>query len=209
MGQTLQLDGNIVDGLYTSLASPFPPSSANKFITANDLTGGGVTLPADGEILWTADVVDTRSVAGAMLPVITMNFPVNPNVVNGRCRRIEIIADYNKTVVAATTTQFQIVAGGITINMTAETIGNPVRVNDTYYIEILLNFRTGNQAHMFVNIVRSQGSGNNIGQLYNKTIALGTWNKAIANSIALNWQIVTNTGNTHTLTVQQVTSALV
>jgi hypothetical protein len=62
---------------------------------------------------------------------------------------------------------------------------------------------------MMVKLIRSQGTGNPLSQIYTKTIALGTWNKAIPNTIALNWQIVTNTGNTHTLTIQQVTSVLI
>ena len=194
------------EDITNALEGANAPTAANVFATIADIaaSGGG-----GGEVLWTADVVDTRSVAGAMLPVVTIPYPVNPAVVNGKTRRIEIVANYNKTVVSASTTQFQIVAGGITINMNAETIGNPVRTDDTYYMEILLNLRAGNQAHLYVNIIRSQGSGNNLGQLYNKTIALGTWDKTIANTIALNWQIITNTGNTHTLTIQQVTSTLV
>jgi hypothetical protein len=194
------------EDITNALEGANAPTAANVFATIADIaaSGGG-----GGEVLWTADVVDTRSVAGAMLPVVTIPYPVNPAVVNGKTRRIEIVANYNKTVVSASTTQFQIVAGGITINMSAETIGNPARTNDTYCMEILLNFRAGNQAHLYVNIIRSQGSGNNLGQLYNKTIALGTWDQGIANTIALNWQIITNTGNTHTLTIQQVTSTLV
>ena len=194
------------EDITNALEGANAPTAANVFATIADIaaSGGG-----GGEVIWTADVVDTRSVAGAMLPVVTIPYPVNPAVVNGKTRRIEIVANYNKTVVSASTTQFQIVAGGITINMSAETIGNPARTNDTYYMEFLLNFRAGNQAHLYVNIIRSQGSGNNLGQLYNKTIALGTWDKTIANTIALNWQIITNTGNTHTLTIQQVTSTLV
>lgn len=204
-----QLDGPIVDGLYASLGSSFPPSASNKFLTANDATGGGITVPADGEILWTADVTQVRSVAGAMTNVITLNYPVNPNVIDGRSRRVVIVANYSKTVVAATTTAFQVVAGGITLTLPTETIGNPVRTNDTYFIEIIINFRATNQAHMMVNLIRSQGTGNPLSQIYSKTIALGTWNKAIANTIALNWQIVTNTGNTHALSIQQVTSVLI
>lgn len=209
MGQGLQLDGDIVDGLYSSLGSAYPPSTSNKFLTSNDITTGGTTAPADGEILWTADLTDTRSAAGAMTPVFTMNFPVNSKVTDGRSRRIVIVANYNKTVVAATSTTFQVVAGGITLTLPTEAIGNPARVNDTYFIEIIINFRSGNQAHMMVNLIRSQGSGNPLSQSYTKTTALGTWNKTIANTIALNWQIVTNTGNTHTLTIQQVTSVLI
>ena len=209
MGLELQLDGDIVDGLYTSLGSVYPPSSTNKFLTSNDVTSGGTTNPADGEILWTADVVDTRSVAGAMLPVFTMNFPVNAKVAAGRSRRIVMVANYNKTIVAATSTTFQVVAGGITLTLPTETIGNPARTNDTYFIEIIINFRAANQAHMMVNLIRSQGTGNPLSQIYTKTIALGTWNQAIANTIALNWQIVTNTLNVHTLTIQQVTSVLI
>jgi hypothetical protein len=203
------LDNDIREGLYSSLASAFPPSIANKFLTANDATGGGITIPADGEILWTADVVDTRSVAGAMAPVFTMNYPINANVVNGRSRRVFIVANYSKTVVAATTTALQIVAGGITLTLPTETIGNPARTNDTYIIEIMINFRSGNQAHMMVNALRSQNTGNPLTQAYSKTIALGTWDKTIANTITLNWQIVTNTLNVHTLTIQQVTSVLI
>lgn len=204
-----QLDGPIVDGLYASLNSVYPPSSTNKILTANDITTGGTTAPADGEILWTADVTQVRSVAGAMSNVITLNYPVNTNVTDGRSRRVVIVANYSKTVVAATTTAFQVVAGGITITLPTETIGNPARTNDTYFIEIIINFRAANQAHMMVNLIRSQGTGNPLSQIYSKTIALGTWNKTIANTIALNWQIVTNTGNTHTLTIQQVTSVLI
>jgi hypothetical protein len=129
-----QLDGPIVDGLYASLNSVYPPSSTNKILTANDITTGGTTAPADGEILWTADVVNTRNATGAMLPVFSMNFPVNANVTTGRSRRIVMIANYSKTVVAATSTAFQVVAGGITLTLPTETIGNPVRTNDTYFI---------------------------------------------------------------------------
>jgi len=209
VGIDQQLDGPIVDGLYTSLGSVYPPSSTNKFLTANDITTGGTTSPADGEILWAADVTSVRNAAGAMLPVITLNYPVNTNIVAGRSRRIVMVANYSKTVVAATTTAFQVVAGGITLTLPTETIGNPVRTNDTYFIEIIINFRAANQAHMMVNLIRSQGTGNPLSQIYTKTIALGTWNQAIANTIALNWQIVTNTLNVHTLTIQQVTSVLI
>jgi hypothetical protein len=209
IGIEQQLDGPIVDGLYASLNSSYPPSTSNKFLTDDDVTSGGITIPADGEILWTADVTDTRSVAGAMLPVFSMAYPINANVVNGRSRRITIVANYSKTVVAATTTAFQVVAGGISLTLNTETIGNPARTNDTYFIEIIINFRSANQAHMLVNLLRSQGSGNPLSQLYTKTIALGTWDKTIANTIVLNWQIVTNTLNVHTLTIQQVTSALI
>ncbi len=202
VGIEQQLDGNISDGLYSSLASGTPPSSTNKFVTLAEI--GTSTVP---EIIFTADVVDTRLTAGAMAPVYTVNYPVNPLVIDGKSRYLKYIANYSK-VVGNTSTSWQLVIGGITLTFPATSIGNSAITNQTYLIEVYINFRSGNQAHAMAFLRRLGATGNPVDNLVQKTTALGTWNKTIANNIALNWQIVTGVSR-HTLTLQQVTSELI
>lgn len=190
-----QLSPNITDSLNAANA----PSTTNPVATLNDLNAS--------EVLFTADIVDARTGAGAMLPVYTINYPVNPYVVNGRSRKLRYILNYSK-VSGAASADFQIVAGGITLTFPTDTLGSGVRTNDTYVIEVFMNFRTGNQAHLAATLYRSDGQGALLESSLIKTTALGTWNKTIANTISLNWQVLTGT-NGHTLTLQQVTSELI
>lgn len=196
------LDNDIREGLYSSLASGTPPSAGNKFVTLAEI--GTTTVP---EVLFTADVVDTRLTAGAMAPVYSINYPVNPLVIDGKSRYLKYIANYSK-VTGNTTTSFQIVIGGITLTFPATSIGNAAITNQTYLIEVYINFRSGNQAHAMAFLRRLGPTGNPIDNLTQKTTALGTWNKTIVNPITLSWQIVTGT-TSHTLTLQQVTSELI
>lgn len=195
------LDADIRDGLYESLASATPPSAGNKFVTLAEI--GATAVP---EVLFTADVVDTRLTAGAILPVYTINYPVNPLVIDGKSRYIRYVANYSK-VTGNTSTSFQIVIGGITLTFPATSIGNTAITNQTYLIEVYINFRSGNQAHAMAFLRRLGPTGNPVDNLVQKTTALGTWNKAIANPVTLNWQVVTGT-TSHTLTLQQVMSQL-
>jgi len=216
MGADIQYDPfaavNDPDNVTDALNAANSPSTLNPIATMADVGGGGGG--SVGEILWTADVVDTRSVAGAMLPVFALAYPVNAAVVDGTSREITIVGTYTKIPAGATTTQLQVVAGGITLTLPVDNIGNPARGGDTYIIKIMLNFRAGNQAHMMVNVLRSAGIGAPLTQAYAQTIALGTWDKTIANGVILNWQIVTNPlgpappAPDHILTIKQVKSIL-
>lgn len=195
------LDADIRDGLYSSLGSGTPPSTGNKFVTLAEI--GTTTVP---EVLFTADVVDTRPTAGAMTPIYTINYPVNPLVIDGKSRRIRFIANYSK-VAGNTSTSFQIVIGGITLTFPATSIGNAAITNQTYLIEVFINFRSGNLAHAMAFLRRLAATGNPVDNLVQKTVGLGPWDKTIANNVSLNWRIVTGT-TSHTLTLQQVTSEL-
>lgn len=199
LGIDQQLDGDISDALYAALASVTPPSASNPFATASDVIGS--------ELLFTANVTDTRVGAGAMLPLYTINYPINPLVIAGKSRRIQYVLNYSKTI-GNTTTILQFVIGGITLTFSGSSIGNAARTNDTYLIEVLINFRVGNQANATVTVQRYTAGSSLVEGVVAKTIALGTWNTSIANAVTINWQIVTGT-STHTAVVQQVTSELI
>lgn len=192
---------NTVDAINASIASGTPPSAANKFVTLAEI--GATAVP---EVLFTADVVATRVGLGAMLPIYTINYPINPLVIDGKSRYLRYVANYSKTT-GNTSTAFQIVIGGIILLFPATSMGNTAITNQTYLIEVYLNFRSANQIHAMAFLRRLGPTGNPIDNLVQKTVALGTWNKTIANNISLEYQVVTGTA-THTVTLQQVMSQL-
>lgn len=202
-----QIDGPIVDGLYAALGSTYPPSLSNKFATFNDITNGGAATGVQGEVLFTADIVDIRNGVSAKAPVYIINYPVNAGIVDGRSRKLKYIFNYSKTS-GNTTTQFEVIVGGITLVFPAASIGNGARNNDTYVLDIYINFRASNQAHVMAYLTRHDGSGNLNEEYTVKTTVLGTWDKTISNNIFLQYEILTGTA-THTLTLQQVTSELI
>ena len=202
-----QIDGPIVDGLYAALGSTYPPSLSNKFATLNDITNGGAATGVQGEVLFTADIVDIRNGVSAKAPVYIINYPVNAGIVDGRSRKLKYIFNYSKTS-GITTTQFEVIVGGITLVFPTDSIGNGARNNDTYVLDIYINFRASNQAHVMAYLTRHDGSGNLNEEYTVKTIVLGTWDKTISNNIFLQYEILTGTA-THTLTLQQVTSELI
>jgi len=202
-----QIDGPIVDGLYAALGSTYPPSLSNKFATLNDITNGGAATGVQGEVLFTADIVDIRNGVSAKAPVYIINYPVNAGIVDGRSRKLKYIFNYSKTS-GNTTTQFEVIVGGITLVFPAASIGNGARNNDTYVLDIYINFRASNQAHVMAYLTRHDGSGNLNEEYTVKTTVLGTWDKTISNNIFLQYEILTGTA-THTLTLQQVTSELI
>lgn len=202
-----QIDGPIVDGLYAALGSTYPPSLSNKFATLNDITNGGAATGVQGEVLFTADIVDIRNGVSAKAPVYIINYPVNAGIVDGRSRKLKYIFNYSKTS-GNTTTQFEVIVGGITLVFPTDSIGNGARNNDTYVLDIYINFRASNQAHVMAYLTRHDGSGNLNEEYTVKTTVLGTWDKTISNNIFLQYEILTGTA-THTLTLQQVTSELI
>ncbi len=201
VGIDQQLDGPIVDALYSSLASGTPPSAGNKFVTLAEI--GATAVP---EVLFTADIVATRIGAGAMLPIYTINYPVNPLVIDGKSRYLRYVANYSKTT-GNSSTVFQVIIGGNIILFPATSVGNGAITNQTYLIEVYINFRAANQMHAMVFLRRLGPTGNPVDNLVQKTIALGTWDKTIVNNIGLEYKVVTGTA-THTVTLQQVMSQL-
>ena len=198
------LNSDIRDALYAANA----PSATNKVVTDNDIIGGTLPIPPQGELLFTANVVDTRTGPGAMTTVQSITYLPSHKVVDGRSRRITYVANYSKTVgVSTTATQF--IIGGITIPIPSSAIGNAARTNDSYRAEVLINFRSGNQAYASVEIKRFDSAGALVTQSFVKNVALGTWDKTIANTVALQWRVVTGAGITHTLTIQQIISELI
>lgn len=195
------LDNDIREGLYSSLASGTPPSAGNKFVTLAEI--GATAVP---EVLFTADVIATRIGSGAMLPIYTINYPVNPLVIDGKSRYLRYVANYSKTI-GNSSTVFQIIIGGIILLFPATSMGNAVITDQTYLIEVYLNFRAANQIHAMAFLRRLGPTGNPVDNLVQKTVALGTWNKTIPNNIGLEYQVVTGTA-THTVTLQQVMSQL-
>jgi len=174
------------------------PSANNTFKTFQDANS----------VAWTADVVASRVGVTAMANVISIPIPVNAQIKDGRTLRFSFTANYTKTV-GVSTTRWQVVTGGITLLFTATSMGNAARTIDTYTIQVEINFRAGNTAQVFARIQRTDDSvGTPLEILTVKTIAPGLWNKAIANSLDMQYQTVTGAGITHTLTFIDATAEL-
>ena len=185
-------DWNSVSGVSQILNKPTIPSIIGR---------------VKSEILFTTDVTASINAVAAFSPIITFAYPVDAEVVDGRSRRIYYVINYSKTA-GISSTAVRVVAGGITIAIPTSAIGNAARTNDTYLVEVLINFRTANSAHVSVTIIRYDSVGALVQQVNKKTIAVGTWVKTISNNVSLDWQIVSG-AVTHTARVQQVTSELI
>ena len=160
------------------------------------------------EVSWTADLVDTRIAVVNLVPVtvLSLPYPVNPLVIDGKTRKVRYICNYNKTSVGPSTINFQFVIGGITLTFVAFSPAAGLIANRTFTFEVTVNFRAGNQAHAMIQLFNNTVNGD-ITEQTQRTLVLGTWDKTIANTIDFQWQVVT-VGD-HDLTVQQVEGELI
>jgi hypothetical protein len=217
--QQLSLTGNTLSltGGGSVDLSPFLDNTDSQTLSilGNTLSisgGNSVPLPASAgnsvvsELSFATNVVDTRVGAGAMATVYSIPYAINPAVTDGKTRRLQYIANYTKTV-GVTTTDFEFVVGGIVIPFTSTAIGNAAITNGTYVLNLLINFRAGNQAYVGVEIKRYDPLGVLVQTALVKS-PVGTWDKTIANTIDFRWQVVSGT-TTNTITILDVTSELI
>lgn len=157
------------------------------------------------EVLLNADVTINRSAVGTVT-LASNAYPKNPNVTDGRSRKVVWIVDYSKGN-GASSTAWQMNIGTNNIIFNTNAMGNAIISNDTYVFELKINFRSPNKCNIIAQYTRYKATS--IVSTETKKLNNVNWVRTISNNIELLFQIVTTAPVINTVILQQQTSELI
>lgn len=198
--QGIALTGEQIDALY----SASNPGQSNPFATMQDIVVGGGNVKS--EYLFPIAAAYTKVGVQPMSDFANLSFPVDPAIVDGRARKIQIITTYDKLDVGNSTISFQVIAGGLTLAFIPFTTGVGTISGRNLIFEFDMTFRAANTQRALSRLYNQSATAETNRQTVSGN---GAWNKAAANTIRFQWESITGVGINHQLSVHQITSILI
>jgi len=186
---------------FKALMNANAPAPGNPFATMADIVAGSGNVKS--EYLFPVAASYAKAGISPMSNFMSMPFPVDAAVVDGRSRKIQVICQYSKTG-GPGTINFRVNIGGLTLTFAPFAPGVGIISGRFFIFEVDLTFRAGNTVEGLFRLFNQTATS----EINRRTVrGSGTWNKAIPNTIDLQWEVVT-AGSNHTLDVYQATSIL-
>jgi hypothetical protein len=198
--QGIALTGEQIDALYAANN----PGASNPFATLADIVASSNNLKS--EYLFPVGASYAKNGVQAMSDFVNIPFPVNPGVVDGRSRKIQIITTYDKLNNGNSTINFRVLCGGLVLGFIPFTTGVGIISGRFLIFELDMTFSAANTQRALCRLYNQNATAETNRQTI---LGNGVWDKTIANNIQFQWETITGAGINHQLSVHQVTSILI